>query len=505
MSTMSKPQQIALEALKKMRAERGYNARFSADEIWAYANSDVPSTRRPAAITWLRRHGHIEQTGQMRHAATAARAGNMTPEYRFAPIPTAPPPGLDTLCPSFLGQCKGVIVLTETTILRLSASLLAKRFLILTGLSGSGKTKLAQAFARWITPSPAAATVGLATAAPSVNPCYTLVPVGADWTSNENILGYPNALDPKNYVTKPSLELILHAIQDPRTPHFLILDEMNLSHVERYFADLLSAIESEEPIPLHQDPGRLAATAQVPGGLGLPPNLFVIGTVNVDETTYMFSPKVLDRANVIEFRMAEADLRAFLANPQEPDLTNLDGNGASFGPAFLDATAEPLPQFKGLLRAAYDSEILVFFNVLQAYSAEFGYRVAHETARFIYFYMLLGNFRDDDTSWFLKAFDCVIVQKFLPKLHGSRAKLGPLLKAIWYLATHLRSYSATAEENAKTVSSAIQEAAAASASMETTALPALSQAEAAPYRLTADKVARMWRVLNENGFASFAE
>ena len=74
--------------------------------------------------------------------------------------------------------------------------------------------------------------------------CYEVVPVGADWTGNENVLGYPNGLDKHDYVTKPALDLILHAQLNEDTPHFLILDEMNLSHVERYFADVLSAIVS---------------------------------------------------------------------------------------------------------------------------------------------------------------------------------------------------------------------------------------------------------------------
>ena len=89
------------------------------------------------------------------------------------------------------------------------------------------------------------------------NPRYALLPVGADWTSNENIVGYPNGLDESNYVTKPALELIRHALEPANRdlPHFLILDEMNLSHVERYFADLLSAIESGEEIPLYEGGG----------------------------------------------------------------------------------------------------------------------------------------------------------------------------------------------------------------------------------------------------------
>ena len=128
--------------------------------------------------------------------------------------------------------------LSRPLLLRFIAALGAKRFLILSGLAGSGKTKLAQAFARWITP---ATEEGQPAA-------YAVIPVGADWTGNDNILGYPDGLDSGHYVMRPALELIQRAAQPENAgaPHFLILDEMNLSHVERYFADLLSLIESGE-------------------------------------------------------------------------------------------------------------------------------------------------------------------------------------------------------------------------------------------------------------------
>jgi 5-methylcytosine-specific restriction protein B len=128
---------------------------------------------------------------------------------------------------------------------------------------------------------------------------YRVVAVGADWTTNENLLGYQDALRPEIY-RKPNngaLDLILRARDDAARPYFLILDEMNLSHVERYFADTLSAIESGEPIALHSATEDLSGgdgdTLPVPPRLTLPKNLFIVGTVNVDETTYMFSPKVL--------------------------------------------------------------------------------------------------------------------------------------------------------------------------------------------------------------------
>ena len=372
------------------------------------------------------------------------------------------------------------VVVSRTLVIRMLSSLVSKNLLLLTGLAGSGKTKIAQALAHWLPSSPN---------------CFRVVAVGADWTGNENILGYPNGLEKTSYISKPSLDIILHAKANQAIPHFLILDEMNLSHVERYFADILSAIESDEKIHLHQDSERKANGTTIPAEVELPKNLFIIGTVNVDETTYMFSPKVLDRANVIEFRMDAAELEGFLGNPAKPDLSNLDGKGASFGKAFVDAAKNPVV-VPGDVKAAYDAEMLLLFKTLQAHGAEFGYRTAYETARFIHFYKLLGNHADGDTTWFPGAFDCVVFQKLLPKLHGSRAKLGPVLKKLWFLCVN---------DAAGRGADALKAAEEAARSTDKKAEPSVVVPTGAPYPLSAEKIGRMWRLLIENGFASFAE
>lgn len=379
--------------------------------------------------------------------------------------------------------------------LRLSSAQCAKRFLVLTGLAGSGKTKLAQAFAQWITPPTEEGE--------EIKPHYAMVPVGADWTGNEHILGYPNGLDKESYVTKPALDVILNAQSKPDVPHFLILDEMNLSHVERYFADILSVIESDEGLELYAGDmakpetwRQTAAAKRIPPKLKqLPENLFIIGTVNVDETTYMFSPKVLDRANVIEFRMDAGELEGFLGNPVKPDLSKLDGKGASFGKAFVDAAKNPVA-VPADVKPAYDAEMLLLFKTLQGHGAEFGYRTAFETARFIHFYKLLGNHPDGDTTWFPGAFDCVVFQKLLPKLHGSRAKLGPVLKKLWFLCVN---------DAVGRGADALKAAEEAARSTDKKAEPSVVIPAGAPYPLSAEKIGRMWRLLIENGFASFAE
>lgn len=308
------------------------------------------------------------------------------------------------------------LMLRSELIQRFVASLLAKRFLILTGLSGSGKTKLAHAFAAWIA---------------ETDDQYRLVAVGADWTTNENVVGYQDALQAGIY-RKPSngaLDVILRAENDPVRPYFLILDEMNLSHVERYFADILSAVESGQEIALHSAADSLKSFEDdplpVPPKLRLPDNLFIVGTVNVDETTYMFSPKVLDRANVIEFRATAGDIAAFLDNPAKVDMGALSGKGAAFGSAFV-GEAGAAAQLEGATTADLKERLTEIFGELAKIGAEFGFRTAHEITRFTHFHAKLSG----DGWQFKDALDAQVLQKLLPKLHGSERRLGPVLKAL---------------------------------------------------------------------------
>ena len=324
------------------------------------------------------------------------------------------------------------LLLDPVAIRRFSVSLLSKKFCILTGLAGSGKTKIAEAFAMWLCASPAQ---------------YRIVAVGADWTSNENLLGYADALQTGVYrpPVNGALELILRAHADTTNPYFLILDEMNLSHVERYFADFLSAMESSNaPLSLHGVAAGLqaggvggAGGVEVPSSVALPDNLFIIGTVNVDETTYMFSPKVLDRANVIEFRATAAQMGAFLDDPAGIDLDGLASQGAGFATAFVaraqaDADIAALVDTQGAAVAPkLKADLLQVFDALAGVGAEFGFRTAKEIARFMVIHKELSGL-----DWQYKdALDAQVVQKLMPKLHGSARKLDAVLKALDTFAT----------------------------------------------------------------------
>lgn len=315
---------------------------------------------------------------------------------------------------NFQNDCKSVgLVYSNKLITRFVSSLLTKPFVILTGLSGSGKTKLAQAFVQWICQE---------------KNQYRIIPVGADWTNREPLLGYPNALKPEEYVKPDSgvIDLIIQANSNPELPHFLILDEMNLSHVERYFADFLSVMESNEEIPLYAE-----GTVEngVPSKLKIPANLFIIGTVNIDETTNMFSPKVLDRANTIEFRINNEEMKHFLSSSKEINMSALYikdteiGLGATMAKNFIKLSGDK--SFTTEDRENINKTLNKFFDELQKTGAEFGYRSATEILRLI---NQLGVLNKELTT--TEKIDIAIMQKLLPKLHGSRRKLSLILETL---------------------------------------------------------------------------
>jgi len=366
------------------------------------------------------------------------------------------------------------LIFSEKMVARFVASLCTKPFVICSGLSGSGKTKLAQAFAQWVCCKEAEG---------EKNEQYCIVPVGADWTNREPLLGYPNALQETNYV-KPEngvLDLINSARLNVKKPYFLILDEMNLSHVERYFADFLSTMESGDAIPLHTIEEEEKRQGGIPKKINLPNNLFIIGTVNIDETTYMFSPKVLDRANTIEFRLTEQDLNDFIASDVKLDMGLLKGEGASMGESFVKMAIQPTD--KNLKEV--EEDLIKFFKELKKSGAEFGYRTAKEIGRLMFMLKELDVKGND-------LLDIAIMQKLLPKLHGSRNKLSKVLPILGGFCLEKNGdkikedYLDKFANNTKTED-------------ELKADPNIK------YPISFEKICRMYKNAIENGFASYAE
>lgn len=352
-------------------------------------------------------------------------------------------------------------------ILRFIASLLSKPFVILSGLSGSGKTKLAQTFAMWICESETQ---------------YKIVPVGADWTNREPLVGYPNGLKAEEYITPDSgvIHLLMEALkkENESKPFFLILDEMNLSHVERYFADFLSIMESNDSIKLYTGNERSSLDGiQIPFEIGWPKNVFIIGTVNIDETTYMFSPKVLDRANVIEFRITEDEIQSFLGNPGVPDLMKLTKQGVAMAESFLlMASLKNIEKNDNIA-----TELVSFFNQLQPVGAEFGYRLATEIMQLAAKLKMLEPSITDD-----ECLDIAIMQKLLPKLHGSRSKLVKILIALAGLCVE----GITKEEFEKKFEEFYKNG---------------FDGLTVKYPISFEKLIRMYKNVLANGFTSYAE
>ena len=279
-------------------------------------------------------------------------------------------------------------------------SLKVKPFVILTGNSGTGKTKLSQLLAKYL----------------NDKDNYKIIPVGANWTENRHILGYFNIIKNKPQYT-PAYYLIKHS-QDNQYPHFLILDEMNLSHVERYFADFLSAIESNENIPM-----------QGKNELKIPSNLFIIGTVNLDETTYMFSPKVLDRANTIEFKTYPAN--NYMTNKFDDEAPQ--GNIKYLKDVLSDLEIREMSIQD--LEKVFDNdefwnelsnEIFKFQEILKEANFDFGFRVINEITCFMAVAYKYENKPENWTNW-KRYFDAQIKQKMLPKIHGSQKLIGETL------------------------------------------------------------------------------
>ena len=211
----------------------------------------------------------------------------------------------------------------------------SKPFLLLAGISGTGKSRIVRELAR------ACWDVNSAEYKAHKPKNFEMVQVKPNWHDSSELIGYVSRIDGVRYVVGPFLKFMVKAIQDPNTPYFLCLDEMNLAPVEQYFAEFLSVVESRkvdkdgnvvtDPLvdyssteeykslidQLFCDDAERNAYLTEAGGkrLTIPQNLIVVGTVNMDETTFSFSRKVLDRAMTIE--MNKVDLPGGLTERNE--------------------------------------------------------------------------------------------------------------------------------------------------------------------------------------------
>lgn len=221
--------------------------------------------------------------------------------------------------------------------------------------------------------------------------------------------------------------MIERANNNPETPYFLILDEMNLSHVERYFSDFLSHMETpDNPFELDGYKNKDNEDEEPTGKLPYPENLFVIGTVNIDETTYMFSPKVLDRANVIEFKPDKEDVLSMFV--KEGSRKKVLPAKSGIAEAFLRLSKEIRSGISNIAESQVLTVQSVFtgvYEICEKNGYEFAFRTVKEIRQYLSAACCLSEQWDDSSLY--QAVDEQILQKVLPKIHGNRKEIGNML------------------------------------------------------------------------------
>lgn len=314
----------------------------------------------------------------------------------------------------------------------LVSALASKPFVILAGTTGTGKTKTIRDLATKINP-----------VASEQDFNHAFIPVEAGWTDGRHLLGYKNPFgrSGENYVSTKLIDTLLKANYSDYSniPFFIILDEMNLSHVEMYFSKFLSVMETskdENPEPVLgleelqllyksgvTDPIQTTyiLNAINKKGLFVTDNVFFVGTVNMDETTYMFSPKVLDRSFVIQY------------SPPKPSSVGHDFSLPEDD--ILEATTAKLSTFltsssNVALSSEYDAYLDALYEAMGKF--RFGPRTTNEVRRYI---AVCNSIKDgyelpDNYSDKASILDRVTVQKILPKIHGNRDTLVPVFRKL---------------------------------------------------------------------------
>ena len=288
---------------------------------------------------------------------------------------------------------------TYNQLSNLYLSLKTKPFTILAGISGTGKSKIIRLLAD------------------AIQADYTLISVRPDWNDATDLIGYKN-LDDK-FIKGQLTKTILKAQQNKNKPHLICLDEMNLARVEYYLSDYLSIIESRKKV------GQDIITDNIVEyqennetiKLHIPDNLYLIGTVNMDDTTFQFSRKVLDRANTIEFSDVDLDNLFFENNEEKVESLNVSND-------FLKTTYLKTMDIELEYREyakEVNKKIIEINEILKKSQKQFAYRVRDE----ILFYLVenkKANLLHEDT-----VFDYQIMQKILPAISGSEESVYQVL------------------------------------------------------------------------------
>lgn len=350
-------------------------------------------------------------------------------------------------------------------------SLKTKPFVILAGVSGTGKTKLVELFAE-------------ALGATEKNGQYKHIPVRPDWSDPADLIGYQDLSGV--FRPGPITDVLRDAVQpeNRNKPYFICLDEMNLARVEHYFSDLLSVMETQkwegdvivtQPL-IHKFILERDEDWEKYGDIYFPDNVYLIGTVNMDETTHPFSKKVLDRANTIEFN--EINLSLFPMESQALVKAKVMQTDNTFLRSDYLTLLDAINDFRDLIEDT--TEVLVRINqILEEVHSHVGFRI-RDTISFYIIYNQRFELMSLD-----EAMDLQIMQKLLPRIQGSSsATKRVLLRLLEVALGHSIGISRHMED--------------ASGLYEN-----VEQLKLARYPRTANKIAFMLRRLEEDGFTSY--
>jgi len=297
-------------------------------------------------------------------------------------------------------------------VINLFLSLKTKPFVILSGISGTGKTKMVQWFAESL-------------GATEENGQFHLIPIRPDWNDGSDLLGYKDIKG--DFVEGPLTRIIKKANESLHVPFFVLLDEMNLARVEYYFSDILSVMESRK-WKENQIVTSNLLSKEITGyefDLKIPQNLYIIGTVNMDETTHPFSKKVLDRANTIEFNRVSLMEFAFLKKTKEMPWISIRNDMLASKYLHL----KDVYQNHSELVFTATSMLENINKSLQIMNAHVGYRVRDE----ICFYLAYNE--EYKFLEYKEAMDNCILQKILPRISGSDTRVEQLLIELYRIFT----------------------------------------------------------------------
>lgn len=298
-------------------------------------------------------------------------------------------------------------ILTNEDLCNFYLSLKTKPFVILAGISGTGKSKMVRLFAEAI-------------GANTNNQRFRMISVKPDWNDSTELFGYINISD--QFIPGILTDTISEANKNKDLPYLVCLDEMNLARVEYYFSEYLSLIESR------RREGGGIITDRINNGarsnnqhdieLTIPENLYIVGTVNMDDTTFGFSRKVLDRANTIEYSEVELS-KLFLDSELDDEIGNITVHNDFIKSCYLNL--QDIESEHRNFAKMINEKIVAINQILMQGKKHFAYRVREE----IIFYMIenkkLGLLADEN------AFDYQLLQKILPSLNGGQAIVKEIL------------------------------------------------------------------------------